>query len=180
MSPIISDSPRCLRRQNEPSPDIHSGIVMDGHPPDQDPKGKSNVQTERRGCKISVSCRARGLWGSVEGCQIRYHHIKTSLRGDTGKEWHGFFRKTKAVLSRPRYTDIQTHSTHYHIFIIHCNHEKLAHEQPYLILFSFVFPHTKSPTYSEKCPMVCRHQIFNPPSPRFSQKSHYLCHPNKQ
>lgn len=48
------------------------------------------------------------------------------------------------------------------------------------ISFSFVFPHTKSPTYSEKCPMVCRHQIFNPPSPRFSQKSHYLCHPNKQ
>lgn len=81
---------------------------------------------------------------------------------------------------RPRYTDIQTHSTHNHIFLIHCNHEKLAHEQPYLILFSFVFPHTKSPTYSEKCPMVCRHQIFNPPSPRFSQKSHYLCHPNKQ
>lgn len=73
---------------------------MDGHPPDQDPKGKSNVQTERRGCKISVSCRARGLWGSVEGCQIRYHHIKTSLRGDTGKEWHGFFRKTKAQIHR--------------------------------------------------------------------------------
>lgn len=59
-----------------------------------------------------VSFRARGLWGSVEGCQIRYQHIKTSLGGETVVEWHEFLCKTKSTLTQAcEHMDTDKHYT---------------------------------------------------------------------
>lgn len=54
-----------------------------------------------------------------------------------------------------------------------------THETHEKSFFPFHFTHTCTKSYPHthilrKCPTVCRHQIFNLPSPRFSQKSHYL------
>lgn len=87
---LPSDRFWCLWGWNKASLDIHSGIVMDGQPPDQDPRGKKAMDRQKvEAVKFLFPSGRVGLWGSVEGCQIRYQHIKTSLRGwySRGMTW---------------------------------------------------------------------------------------------
>lgn len=115
---------------------------MDEQPSDRYPEAKGNGSTERKGCKISVSFRARGLWGSGEGCQIRYQHIKTSLRGwnRQGMTW-SVGQNKKHTYTGPH---TQSNNAHNPARSIYCNDAKLTHRLPALSFLSPLHTHRDS------------------------------------
>lgn len=85
--------------------------------------------------------------------------------------------KTKSTLTRPLHLQSYRQTTHTIMLVLAMVQNTW---DTWEIFLSFPFhTHTCTKSYPHthilrKCPTVCRHQIFNLPSPRFSQKSHYL------
>lgn len=100
---------------------------------------------------------------------------KLALRCDSVEEWHDVLGKTKSTFTQACIHNLTPHTFTLVLYIAVVQNWHMGCH----LFFPLPFAHTEneSPTHTlKKCPAACRHQIFNLPSPRFSQKSHYHHH----